>query len=172
VSDDSKSILDRYERLTRYVGLDLLDMEEMFMRTPRIHQEAGELAVQAEQAKAIAKHNVELAIASAAAELREIPVDGPRGRGTPSEARIDSMVVLDETVRQAQEALITATAEAGVCTVLYRTLGEQSRLLAKAADMVTSGYLNPVALHDQRRAEYRRARAEADRRQHQQQENH
>jgi len=171
VSDAGSSILDQHHKLSRYVGLDLLDMEEMFMRTPRIHQQAGELAVQAEQIKAIAKHNLELAIATAAAELREVPVDGPRGRGTPSEARIDSMVVLDEKVRQAQEALIAATAEAGVCTVLYRTLGEQSRLLAKAADMVTSGYLNPVDLHNQRRAEYRRARAEADREQHQQQEN-
>ena len=55
-------------------------------------------------------------------------------------------------------ALDDASYEAQVCTVLFRSMETQSRLLTKASDMVISGLISPDAALDARRRDMRQAR--------------
>ena len=115
---------------------------------------AGVLAADADRVENDAKHNYEIARAAAAARLRQTPIGGKE----PSQARIDSMLPLEEDVQQARIALDDASYEAQVCTVLFRSMETQSRLLTKASDMVISGLISPDAALDARRRDMRQAR--------------
>jgi hypothetical protein len=153
------TILTRYQRLSKYVGLDLLDLERCFMVTPNALQEAGELVAAADQVKNETRDVLAVAVAAAADRQRQVLIGGKE----PSQARIDSLIPLDRDVMIAKKALSDATYEADLCQVLFRSLEVQSRLLGKAADMVVAGYLSPTVLQDQARAGLRAARIAADR---------
>ena len=152
----SNEILERYERLRQYLGLDIRDLENQFIRVPRIQQEAAELAAAANQVVEFAKYNLKLAEAQAAAHIREVPVHGKE----PSQARIDSMVPLDPEVQAAQKAVIVATNEAQHCSGLVKSFDSQSWLLRKASDLASTGYFSPSQLREQRRQELRDANRE------------
>ena len=153
------TIMERYERLSQYLGLDIRDLEKEFIRVPRIQQEAAELAAAAAQVVEYAKYNIRVAEAEAAARIREIPVHGKE----PSQARIDSMLPLDPEVQAAHKALIVATNEAVHCSGLAKSFDSQSWLLRKASDLASTGYFQPPWQIDQRRQELRDANAERNR---------
>jgi hypothetical protein len=150
-------IIARYNELRHYLGLELLDMLELeraYMQTPRIIEEAGQLAASADKTENDAKHNLDIAKAAAGERIRSIPVAGRE----PSEARVTSLLPLEPDVQEARNILDQARYEAQVCESLYKALETQSRLLAKATDMVLSGYITPTAAYEDRRAEVRQAR--------------
>jgi hypothetical protein len=153
-------LLERHARLSKYLGIDIDDIEEAFKTTFPISQEAGELAARADHLKLIAKYNLELAEANAAQRIRSVPVNGK----PPGQTTIDSMVPMDQEVQDAQQVYADAAYEAKVCEVLYENLRSQGMSLNKLADLHTTGYFNPSALTEQRRAEIRRAFLEADQR--------
>jgi len=142
-------ILERYKKLSQYVGLNLLDLEHCFQVTPNAIQEAGELVAAADMIRDQAKNAVLVAMAEAGERMRLVLVGGKE----PSQVKIDSMMPLDPEVQAAKQVVSTSTYEADLCAALFRALETQARLLGKAADMVVSGYLTPTALNDQRRAQ-------------------
>jgi hypothetical protein len=153
---ESASLVERYERLRRYVGLDLLDIEGMFMQTPRLVEDAAELAARADQAENIAKHNYDLAVAEASDRIRQ-----PWVVQNTAQGRIDSelkiMVPMCPDVVEARRTHTNSIYFAKACEGLFTTLKEQSRLLGKAADMVNSGYIKPSTLLARSRAAGRQA---------------
>ena len=134
----------------------MLDLEGDFTKTPRILEEVAELAARAEEAKNIAKHNLDIAVAEASDRIRQ-----PWLAQGAAQTRIDSdlriLVPLAPEVRAAREDYTATIRDADLCAGLFTTIKDQSRLLGKAADMLCSGYINPATLNDQRRAEIRRA---------------
>ena len=151
-------IREKYYRLADHLGLDLLDMEGGFMRTPRVLQDAGELAAKADEASNLARHALDIAVATVADRLRQVPVNGKE----PSQARIESMVPLDPDVQHARNAHAAAIYDAKICSALFESFKQQAFLLTKAADMVVAGYITPAALNNQLRGEIRRARVAAE----------
>jgi hypothetical protein len=154
-------LMDRYRDLEKHLGIDMTDLEHAFMATPRILQEAGELAAKADEYKVLAKYAIEVASAEAAQRIREVQVPNYQGKmAEPSQNRIDSQLPLCEEVQQAHRLYARASYEAEVCASLHEAFAHQSRLLSKTADMVVSGFITPGVLQDQRRADYQRARRE------------
>lgn len=153
----TETIRERYEKLRKYIGIDLLDLETDFMRVPHLFDEMSELCALSTQMVNIAKHNLDVATANASMRIREPLLGAPQ---TQIDRELKIMVPLQPEVIAARTALNEALYEADHCDKLFTTLKEQSRLLGKAADMANSGYLNPQALHEKRREEYHAARSE------------
>jgi hypothetical protein len=149
-------IIERYDRLKQYLGIDMLDLEHSFMVTPRVLEDVGELAALADQIKNIAKHQLDIAMSTAANRIRE-----PWVASNTAQTRIDSelriMVPLAPEVIEARDKFNRTIYEAECCASLFTSLKEQSRLLGKAADLLTTGFIKPSALSDRRREEYRRS---------------
>ncbi|MBO0736277.1 MAG: hypothetical protein J2P48_06875 [Alphaproteobacteria bacterium] len=145
-------LLERCYNLRNHLGLDLAELENAFMATPGILQQAGELVAEADEVVNTCRHELDIAKAEAAERYRD--------SGVTVEARISSMIPLDSTVRLCNRRLINARFEMEVCDSLYKALEVQSRLLSRAADMIVSGYISPTVINERRRAEIRRAREE------------
>jgi DNA polymerase III delta prime subunit len=136
-----------------------LEIDRAYMETGKILQQAGELAAEADAQESAAKHTLDIIKAEASERLRAIPVGGK----DPSEARIASLLPMEQDVQDAREAFDRSHYEAQVCETLYKSLADQSRLLTKASDMIMGGYISPSAAYEDRRNEIRRARVAADR---------
>jgi hypothetical protein len=148
-SAPSSNVRDRYYQLQQYLGIDLSELEDAFMKTPRVLQDAAELAARADFVHSVAKHTLEIVKAEAGARIRAVLVGGKE----PSEARIAASVPLDEEVKQAFRAIDDAAYEADICTALHKSLHEQVYLLNKAADMVLAGFITPTSINEHRRAQ-------------------
>lgn len=153
---ENGDLMEEYNRLRFYLGIDLMDLEQAFMTTPRILQDAGELAAAADAVENLTKHALEVTRAETADRLRQ-SASASSGREL-SEARINSLLPLHEEVREAVRAYDDAIRQAQICQALYKSLEVQSRLLTKAADMLISGFITPTSIHDARRAEINRVR--------------
>jgi hypothetical protein len=152
-------ILRRYYELREYLGIDLMAIDVAYMQTPRILQDAGELAAEADRNEGAAKHTLDIVKAGAGERIRQSPVNGR----PPSEERIKALLSLQEDVQAAQSALNQAHYESQVCTALFKSLDTQaSRLLPKVSDMVTVGFISPTAAYEGRRREIREARVAHD----------
>jgi hypothetical protein len=156
--ESASPILRRYYDLRQYLGIDLLELDKAFNETPKMFQQAGELAADADANENAAKHALDVIRAEAGERIRSVAIHGK----DPSEARIASLLPLDGDVQEARTALDNTRYESQVCTALYKSLEVQSRLLSKASDMVLSSYMSPSVVLDQRRAEIRKARIEAE----------
>jgi hypothetical protein len=148
-SETTVSIRDRYYQLQRYLGIDLNELEDAFMTTPRVLQDAAELAARADNAHSVTKHTLEIVKAEAGARVRAVLIGGKE----PSEARIAASIPLDDEVKQAFRALDAAAYEADICTALAKNLHDQVFLLNKAADMVLAGFITPRSIDEHRRAQ-------------------
>lgn len=146
--------MQKYYELRRHLGIDLLELDHAFMVTPTILQSAGELAAEADRDEAVAKHNFDIAKGEAGERLRAV-------RAGISEARLATLVPLDNEVKSARKAVELATFESSICTSLYKAFDAQWRMVNKAVDMIAAGYVNPEQAHLQRRAEINRARRAA-----------
>jgi hypothetical protein len=146
--------MQKYYKLRRHLGVDLIELDHAFMVTPTILQDVGELAAEANRDEAVAKHNLDIAKGEAAERLRATRVG-------ISEARLSTMVPLDDDVKSARQAVELAMFESSICTALYKSFEAQWRMVNKAADMIIAGYVNPEQAHMQRRAEINQARRAA-----------
>jgi hypothetical protein len=147
------AILQKYYELRQYLGIELNDLEDAYLKTPRIVEEAGYLAAEANRNENDAKHMLEVVTAEAADRLRAVPVNGK----PPSQAYIESVLPADPEVRRARDYHDQTRFEAAVCVSLFRAFETQSRLLTKASDMVLSGWFAPGAALDPARREIRQA---------------
>jgi hypothetical protein len=151
-------IIKRYYQLRTYLGINLLDLDRAYMETPRIIQDAVELAAEAAANENSADHILDVLMSEASSRIRAVPVAGKE----PSEARIKSLLPLEQDVMDARTALEKARYEAQLCTGLFRSFESQARLLGKASDMVIAGYITPSAAINKQRDEIRQARVAQD----------
>jgi hypothetical protein len=156
--ETASPLIKKYYALRAYLGINLIDLDKMYTETPRILQDAVELAAEADFDEMVARHTYDVIKAEASDRIRSVLVAGKE----PSEARIDKLIPLEQDVQNARVVLNKAQRDAQVCTGLYRSLDMQSRLLGKASDMINSGFISPSAAYDERRRELRKARLEAE----------
>jgi hypothetical protein len=151
----------RYYELREFLGIDTNDLDRAFMHTPRIMQDASELAADANAHENALQHMYEIIKAEASKRIRSVMVAGKE----PSEARIVALLPLEPEVQAARTELIEAKRDAHVCSDLHRSFDAQSRLIGKAADMRTTDYIAPSAAY-QTRKDIRFARVQAEREEH------
>lgn len=154
----ANDLIDRYYELRQHLGIDLLDLEHAFMVTPRVIQDAAELAAKADNVKNVAKHTLDIVKAEAGERIRSPARPGGRDL---SEARVAAVLPLDPQVQEARRLYDNATYEADLCTALHQSLRDQSFLLSKTAEMVIAGFISPTTAHEHRREEIVAARAAA-----------
>lgn len=139
-------IMDEYYKMREYLGINVLDITGSFQTVPRILDAAGELYARANKNLAMAKYNIQIAEANAAANIRLTPMNGK----APSVAAIETMVPLDPEVQEAVKVWANALYEANACEGLHEALKGQWIMMHKVSDLTMTGYFNPGALPPER----------------------
>jgi DNA polymerase III delta prime subunit len=124
--------------------VNLLRIDQELAHNQQVVQDTGELTAELDREEGAAKHALEVVQAEAARGMR-------RADDKISEARVKSELPLDEEVQRAQSTYLGAMYDAQLAKSLHRAMVDKSRSIAKACDMIVSGFISPSSYSPERR---------------------
>lgn len=143
----------RYARLKQFLPIDILAIDQELMQQPAIFQDAAEMAAELKAAERTAKHNLEIAQAKVAEEMRNEKRDKPY-----SESAINSKLILDPRVQRARTDREDLMFDSELATVLANSLEAKTRLLRSTSDLMNSGFITPSSSYNRAKRDLIEAR--------------
>lgn len=143
--------------------IDMMRLDEDLINHPMLMQQAGEIAADALQIRDACNHDLAVVTAKEAQNLRVADEDGK----TPSEARINSQVILSRRVKAARTALEDAQHDLDYWQIMVNAIREKGNSMKRIAELTIAGYLAPNAAYSERRSELRKGPGNGHDRPHQ-----
>ncbi len=141
-----------YDELKQKLLIDEMQLDQELMQFPMDLQTVSEFCAEAIQLREASKRDLELTKALASVKLRN---DDDR----ISEAKILSLLPLDQELQEAQDRFNDATYDAALWQSLVTSYSEKGTSVRRICEMMLAGYLTPSSVYEQRKEEMNRQRA-------------
>lgn len=145
---------DSYNHIKTKLVIDPVRLTEELVELPQYQSDASEAVAECQRVRDEAKDYLEITIAGAAANIRYDENNAKK----PSEAQIESELLLNEEVQTAMETLRDAEYNLNLWKALADGLRSKSFAISKIADLIQSGYTTPTSLYAERRTNIDRER--------------
>jgi hypothetical protein len=132
-----------YDALKAKLPIDLLRLDSDLTELPQLVQEAAEQAADLLNELNSADHELDVAKAQAAADIRA----AFEGSKAPSETQISSVIELNPNVQAARVKLNEARFQSKKANDMVSSFRDKSRLIGKCADMIVSGFITPSSVY-------------------------
>ena len=151
--------VDIYEALSKRLFIDELRLDEEIIELPQLLQDVNEFVASATHERDKAQYDLKLTTADVS---REIRAESATSTKRPTEAAIETEIVLNERVQQATITYENAKYVLARWQALSESVRAKGYALKNIADLVVSGFITPNALVDRRRTEVYRKRRKLD----------
>lgn len=148
---------DIYDQLRNQLQVDIMEIDRDLAEIPQIVMAAAEQTAAAISVRDMAKFEVDVAKAEAAAFLR-VAKDGKQ----PSETQVQSEVPKARAVKRAVQVYEDAKLESARWMALTEGLRTKSSALKTIAELIVAGYLTRDAVYQERRRAMQNARNRGD----------
>lgn len=140
---------ERYARLRMRLKIDELNIDQEIMEQPMLVQEAAELANELREESGALKHAFDIIKAEVSGALR---ANGEK----MTEGALGAAVLLDKSVQDARTESEQAELGAARAAALVSAFHDKTRMLAKTADLIVSGFITPASTYEKDRVAIRR----------------